>query len=1072
MIDRVGHYIGNYRLIRLLGQGGFAQVYLGEHRYLKSAAALKVLQRSLTEQEVQRFLEEAQTLVRLRHPHIVRVLDFAVERGTPVLIMDYAPGGTLRQLHPRGTCLSLDMTVEYVKQTAAALQYAHNHHIIHRDVKPENLLLDREQRLVLSDFGLALFAPSPDQLSTQALAGSLPYIAPEQVRGKPCFASDQYVLGVLTYEWLTGVRPFEGSAWQLVEQHLTASPPPLRERCPDIPVSVERVVLRALAKNPQDRYVSVWAFAQALERASQEGRSRDEDSQITAPLLAVTGASALAPDRSHSGRHTPRRIFLSAVPGDELFASRLAADLKRRGLVLSNDPAERVPLADEEEATRQAMRAAQWVGVVVTDQTRSSRLIREHLRLAQMYQRQLVLIWMDGEGMAALQLDSTWEPFLPMNVIDARGERYQTALDELLICLRDDWPVFPGRQAPLTIAPKEPRNPYKGLRAFRQEDAADFFGRDALLEEAMERLKNMLAAEQQAAAGTRLLMMVGPSGSGKSSVVLAGLLPRLQAGALAGSETWVYLDPVVPGSRPLEALALALAPHFPDRSVKTIREDLQDDSARGLHWLATQLVKGSGRYMVLVIDQFEELFAQAIPETERCCFVDLLVTAAAEAAGSVLVILTLRADFSDRPMRYPALSRLLEAHRQPVLPLDISELRAVIEEPAALPDADLTFEGNLVGDLLFEAQGQVGALPLLEFTLDQLFQHRDGQTLTMAAYHQIGGVKGAVAKHAEATYAALPSEEHQRLARALFLRLIDPGMSEQDTTRRRASLAELSLPNAKQAALLQEVAASFITARLLTTNEFAGTTTIEVSHEALIREWSRLADWLRGGREDMHLQQAVSQDAAEWQRRGQPTDRLYRGTQLTEALAWSERSWPSFDEAAFLAASIAERDRQQAAEQERLRQERLQRKRATRRTVLVGLAGLLLAGLILLGSYLLQFQKGPPDIAGNYRGPLYNTYANIHSNMTLSIQQNQASIRGHFSVAAPLAGDGSFTGSVDANGTLQFLVRSKDTSAPILFKGVVQPDKSLAGSYCSVNPKNQCDTNYGGHGVWSASRSK
>src|SRR5579884_3732117 len=205
MIDRVGHYIGNYRLIRLLGQGGFAQVYLGEHRYLKSAAALKVLQRSLTEQEVQRFLEEAQTLVRLRHPHIVRVLDFAVERGTPVLIMDYAPGGTLRQMHPRGTCLSLDMTVEYVKQTAAALQYAHNHQIIHRDVKPENLLLGAKQNLLLGDFGISVLAPSPEQLTSQEMAGTIPYMAPEQLRGRPCLASDQYALGILTYEWLCGI---------------------------------------------------------------------------------------------------------------------------------------------------------------------------------------------------------------------------------------------------------------------------------------------------------------------------------------------------------------------------------------------------------------------------------------------------------------------------------------------------------------------------------------------------------------------------------------------------------------------------------------------------------------------------------------------------------------------------------------------------------------------------------------------------------------------------------------------------------------------------------------------------
>src|SRR5947209_164193 len=140
-------------------------------------------------------------------------------------------------------------------------------------------------------------------------------------------------------------------------------------------------------------------------------------------------------------------------------------------------------------------------------------------------------------------------------------------------------------------------------------------------------------------------------------------------------------------------------------------------------------------------------------------------------------------------------------------------------------------------------QGQAGALPLLEFTLDQLFHLRDGHWLTRQAYQQIGGVKGALAEHAESTYASLPTEEHCRLARALFLRLIDPGVTEQDTTRRRVSLEELSLPDSEQTKIMSEVAGIFIAARLLMTNVIAGTTTIEVSHEALIREWTRLADW-------------------------------------------------------------------------------------------------------------------------------------------------------------------------------------------------------------------------------------
>ncbi|TMC23062.1 MAG: TIR domain-containing protein [Chloroflexi bacterium] len=896
MIDRAGQYIGNYRLLRLLGQGGFAQVYLGEHRYLKSVAALKMLQHSLSEQKEQYFLEEAQTLVGLRHAHIVRVLDFAVERGMAVLVMDYIPKGTLRQRHPRGTRLPLDMTVEYVKQVACALQYAHNHHVIHRDVKPENILLDANDHLVLSDFGLALFAPAPDLLSTQALAGTIPYISPEQARGKPYFASDQYALGVLTYEWLAGVRPFEGSPWELIEQHLTATPPPLREYCPELPASVEQVVLRALAKDPQDRYVSVSAFAQALERAHRESRLDDDDSQKTAPLLATPRSSLVV--------QTPRTIFLSAAPSDELVAKRLATDLKRQGLLLSND----LPAGtDQEDTMRQAMRAAQRVVVVVTPRTRSSRVVREHLRLAQVYQRKPVLVWMEGDEMVAMLLDHTWEQLHPIDVIDVRGDRYEVALEELLACLREDTYMSSDEEATFsTAAGGNARNPYKGLRAFRQEDALDFFGRDALLEEVIVQLSSMLTSQPRRTAGWRLLTMVGPSGSGKSSVVLAGLLPRLQAGVLPGSEVWVYLEPIVPGTHPIEALALTLAPHFPGRSMKTLCEDLQDDSARGLHWLAMQLVKESGRRLVLVIDQFEELFTQAIAEEDRRRFIELLVTAVTEVQGPVLVILTLRADFSDRPMRYPTFARLIEAHRQIVLPMEIHELHEVIEGPASLPDVQLTFEGNLAGDLLFEAQGQVGALPLLQFTLDQLFQRRDEHILTIAAYQAIGGVKGALVMHAEATYATLPSEEHQRFAPTLFLRLIDPGMSEQDATRRRAVLSELSLPDAAQTSILHETTDAFITARLLTTNENAGTTTVEVSHDALIREWPRLSSWIREAREDIPLQQTLSSDAAAWEQRNRPKDRLYRGSQLKEAQAWAKRNTLSQNEARFLRrASVA-----------------------------------------------------------------------------------------------------------------------------------------------------------------------
>src|SRR6266446_8353629 len=169
MGDHVGEHLGNYHLLRLLGRGGFAEVYLGEHLYLQNRAAVKVLHTRLSEEEAARFVTEARTLARLSHPHIVRVLDFAMHEGIPFLVMEYAPGGSLRTRHPAGTRLPLDTIVSYVNQVASALQYAHDQHLVHRDVKPENMLLDSQDNLLLSDFGLALFTPSTGSYSTHGL---------------------------------------------------------------------------------------------------------------------------------------------------------------------------------------------------------------------------------------------------------------------------------------------------------------------------------------------------------------------------------------------------------------------------------------------------------------------------------------------------------------------------------------------------------------------------------------------------------------------------------------------------------------------------------------------------------------------------------------------------------------------------------------------------------------------------------------------------------------------------------------------------------------------------------------
>src|SRR6266566_3730172 len=241
MAERVGQQLGNYTLIRRLGEGGFAEVYLGEHIHLGTQAAIKILHTQLSTDNVDEFRTEARTIARLVHPNIVRVLEFGIEDKTPFLVMDYASNGTLRQRHPKGTILPLPTVVTYAKQVADALQYAHDEKLIHRDVKPENMLVGRRGEILLSDFGIALVAQSSRYQSTQEMAGTMAYMAPEQIQGKPCPASDQYSLGIVVYEWISGDRPFHGSLTELVGQHLTVPPPPLREKVPIITPIIENV---------------------------------------------------------------------------------------------------------------------------------------------------------------------------------------------------------------------------------------------------------------------------------------------------------------------------------------------------------------------------------------------------------------------------------------------------------------------------------------------------------------------------------------------------------------------------------------------------------------------------------------------------------------------------------------------------------------------------------------------------------------------------------------------------------------------------------------------------------------
>ncbi|MFL5696422.1 MAG: ABC transporter substrate-binding protein [Ktedonobacteraceae bacterium] len=342
MADRIDQQLSNYRLVSLLGQGGYAEVYLGQHVRLNQQAAIKVLYAHLTQAEAEHFQQEAQTIATLVHPGIVRVFDYDVQNGVPFLVIDYAPNGTLRRRYPKGSLVPLPVIVSAVKQVADALQYAHEQKFIHRDVKPENMLLGRREEVLLSDFGLAALAHSSASLSTQEAIGTLPYMAPEQIEGHPRAASDQYALGIVVYEWLCGSRPFEGSATEVMVQQLTMPPPPLHEQVATIPLGIEQVVLRALAKDPKDRFTSVADFAEALDQASQRAFSPTsqlpaEHSAAGSPAAAGFATVAVPTSQPALVNETPSEL---AVPAE---SPQTPSDVDRKLAPASPPPA--APLA-------------------------------------------------------------------------------------------------------------------------------------------------------------------------------------------------------------------------------------------------------------------------------------------------------------------------------------------------------------------------------------------------------------------------------------------------------------------------------------------------------------------------------------------------------------------------------------------------------------------------------------------------------------------------------------------------------------------------------------------------------
>lgn len=485
----------------------------------------------------------------------------------------------------------------------------------------------------------------------------------------------------------------------------------------------------------------------------------------------------------------------------------------------------------------------------------------------------------------------------------------------------------------------EAENPYVGLRSFDSTNSDVFFGRERLVDRMLSRLG-------ASGSRSRFVAIVGPSGSGKSSVARAGLLPALRSDALVGSGNWFTVT-VTPGTHPFEELEAGLQTIAATRYVSLL-EDLSADN--GLHVATQRLLPDDGSQLLLLIDQFEELFTLATDETADA-FLDMLAAAATSDHSRVRIVVTLRADFYDRPLRHLAIGELLREGTEVITPMTPDELERAITGP--VDSLGLRYESGLVAQLVRDVSDRSGALPLMQYALTELFDSRSGNVITNDAYNALGGVSGALIERAEGLFARLGEHAHEAV-RQVFLRLVTFGEGVEDTRRRvlRSELEQLDVDRQ----VLDGVLDMFGRHRLLSFDRDPVTRgpTVEISHEALLREWLRLRNWIDGGREGVRNQRRLAEAMGEWLSAGRDSAYLLPVGRLAELEAWAARTDVALSqpERKYLGASIAERDRLQAEEikrRERTVQAEQVAEKRNRQLAIASVVGLVVAALAVFG---------------------------------------------------------------------------------------------------------------------------
>ena len=943
-----------YETLEVVGRGGESEVLRALDRLHDRYVALKV--RAVSDEASRtELLTEARLLLSLApHPGLPLVREDFFEGERYVIAMDWIDGTDLEVLLAREGRPGLDpeLAIDYLEQAAESLEHLRTHvpPVVHGDVKPANLILASAGRVVLVDFGLSSL-PTDDLRR----AGTAGYVAPEVAAGaRPTAASDVYSFAATALALLTGRAPGDGEpGWGAIES----------ARIP----ALERILRPSLATDPARRDPSASALVARLRRWwGAELPSGTVTLVLFDPSPLPTREAEDTVDeiaRAHGGC-----VVSPADDGPLLVAfasARAALDAAhalavRVGSAVAVTTGEMQPLAGSYEGS-----VASTAGVLLSIAGRERVLLDERTAAAVGEQLPRDL------GLAELSETPT-------------GERA--------------WALV----APdLRLPPRAGASPYRGLLAFEPADGDLFFGREELAAAMVRELRE-----------SGFLAVVGASGSGKSSLVRAGLVP-----ALAADGACVVLTP---GAEPIAAFERSL---------------------------------GTDRPRLLVVDQLEEAFTLCADETARDRFFDALIELADGDATHVVV--ALRADFYGRCAEHPALGSAVAAHQCLLGPMGRAELRAVIEGPARA--AGLRLEGGLVDALVADVEGEPGGLPLLSHALYETWARRDGQVLTRAGYAEAGGVRGAIAHTAEEVFVAC-NEHEQAIVRRLLLQLTEPGDGTEDT-RRRVPSVDL-VPNGREgeeaAAVLDELAA----ARLLVVADESA----EIAHEALIREWPRLREWLAEDREELLARRRLATAARTWDEAGRNETDLYRGPRLVAALdlAGDEQTVPHV-ERAFLDASQDAQETELANVRRRARRLRallvavaaalvlavvagvfaLAQRGSARRTAVVAQSGSLAAQSRELAAehpdlaLLLALEAGNLDDSVDTRGALLGALEH-GSRIRAMLQGFDSPV-----VATAFSPDGALLAATTIEGTTLYDTRTWKTAGP--------PLRSSQGGYSGVD---------------------